>query len=601
MPDSVPGHVAKRPWGDVLKTFARPRLLAMLGLGFCAGLPFYLVYGVLSAWLREAGVSRATIGFFVWIGLFYTLKFIWAPIVDRIRLPGLYALFGQRRSWIVLAQVGLVTGLIGVGFSNPESSLMALALFILLVAFSSATQDIAVDAWRIEAAEDDEQAAFAAMYQGGYRAGLILATTGAFAVAGLLSPDLPDGQGEVYTPLAWSAAYWAMAGLIIVGASTVLWAGEPLRMRDGESRWPRSADWPRNLAVGLSFIAAAISGAIVLLQLLALALGPIGVGFTWIWNLLGDTPLPVIVLLAAGLVALPFYLRSQPRWLMIIVALAALVATYFALGRLGLSLIHGFGSQVSAVNVGTGTLPVYFALTPFVLATALVPIATRLGDSSPWLTHPIAGAPLDFFRRFAWTALFIFAFIALYRISDFTMGVMANPLYIDIGYTKEEISAIKGIFGWVTGLSGAFLGGVVGLRLGLKPTLVIGALITVATNLAFAWLAAHDSSGLWRLFIAVGADNVAGGFAGGALIAYMSTLTSTAFTASQYAIFSSLYAIYGKLLAGFSGVLADAVGWVWFFTITAGFGVPAVLLSLALFGIATYERGHASSKVAASS
>ncbi len=153
----IPGEAApqeRRPWWrgwlDAIAAYKHPRVLAMLFLGFSAGLPFMLVFTTLSAWLRELGIDRTTIGMLSWVGLAYTLKFFWAPVVDRLRLPVLGRLLGRRRSWMLLAQIGIAIGLINIAHTTPVGHLGALAGFALLVAFSSATQDIAIDAWRIE-------------------------------------------------------------------------------------------------------------------------------------------------------------------------------------------------------------------------------------------------------------------------------------------------------------------------------------------------------------------------------------------------------------------------------------------------------------------
>ncbi|MGD2134460.1 MAG: hypothetical protein PVI23_16840, partial [Maricaulaceae bacterium] len=453
-------------------------------------------------------------GFFVWLGLFYTLKFLWAPMVDRVRLPGLHQIFGQRRSWILLAQAGMITGMIGVGLSDPLVSLLPMVMFALLIAFSSATQDVGIDAWRIEAAPgSDAQASMAAVYQFGYRLGLMTAQTGALLVAGLLSPNDAAGA-DIYTPHAWTAAYWVMAAFVLIGSSTVIWAGEPSREEAGESPWPRTDDLRRNLMRG------------------------------------GATVAAIVAAVVAAFFIAPYLLTPVGR-------LLAPIGNYFY------------------------AIPVIVAALPFALAIACVPYVKRLPADSPLLTHPAAGPFLEFFKRLGWMAVLVFAMIALYRISDFTMGVMAKPMYVEVGFTLETIGWVTGLFGIFVGIAGALAAGACAIRYGLFNCLVAGAVITIITNASFAWLAAGEAE-VWRFVIANSLDNIAGGFAGGILIAYMSSLTNTAFTATQYALFASLYAIYSKVLAGFSGVLADAVGYVWFFLLTAGFGVPALALSVAL-------------------
>ena len=193
-------------------------------------------------------------------------------------------------------------------------------------------------------------------------------------------------------------------------------------------------------------------------------------------------------------------------------------------------------------------------------------------------TIPIIGDFADIVRRTGWMALAVIAIVATYRISDTTMGVMAMPLYIDLGYEKSVIGSVKGVFGISVMIIGAFLGGVSAIKIGLARSMVIGAVILIATNLAFAWLAGIEQPKTVYLLVTIGADNIAAGFTGSVFIAFMSIMTSRKFTATQYALFSSLFAFYGKSLAGFSGQIADAVGYELFFIITSAFGIPALIL-----------------------
>jgi len=581
----TPSETSDRSWSKALGVYLSPKLIAMLLLGFAAGLPFFLVYGVLSAWLREAGISRTSIGFFGWIGLFYTVKFLWAPVVDRFRIPGFYKLLGQRRSWVLLAQFGLVIGLIGTGLMNPQTSLTQLALFVLLVAVSSATQDIAIDAWRVEAAKNDaEQPALAANYQLGYRAGLMVAQTGSLFIAGLLSPNSTAGS-DIYTPMAWSVAYWVMAIFVIIGASTVFWAGEPSRMLKGESRWPRLKNRTQNILKGSGFSLAVIFLMFVVLSGLSQLLEPMGNGFSFVAETIISAPVIIVLAICSMAVVSPWLLKKNNGKLLFYLSLFALLSAFVFL-FVG---IYHLGQFTDPSKTALLTLPIYIAILPFSLIALLVPKAIKMDKTSSWVSHPVAGALLDFLKRYGWSAILILVFIATYRISDFTMGVMAKPLYIDLGYAKESIGAIAGIFGMMTAIAGALIGGIAGMRFGLPRSMVVGAIITIFTNLAFSWLAMQDPA-FWKLSIIVGADNFAAGFAGGLLIAYMSSLTNRKFTATQYALFSSLYAIYGKLLMGFSGLLADQVGYVWFFVITAGFGIPALIISIVLVFVKLRER-----------
>ena len=208
-------------WREAVLVYLRPRVITMLFLGFAAGLPFLLVFSTLSAWLKSAGISLSVIGFFSWVGITYSIKVFWAPVVDRVPLPLLDNLLGRRRSWMLLAQIGIMTGLIGMAGIDPTQNITAIALFALLVAFSSATQDVALDAYRIESIAKEFQGAMAAMYIGGYRLGILVAGAGAFYLA-----DYTD----------WSFTYIMMACLMLVGVITVLIIQEPATSINGNTR-----------------------------------------------------------------------------------------------------------------------------------------------------------------------------------------------------------------------------------------------------------------------------------------------------------------------------------------------------------------------------
>lgn len=417
----------------------------MLFLGFSAGLPFLLVFSTLTAWLTEAGVTRTTIGFFSWIGITYSIKFFWAPVVDQVKLPLLHRLFGQRRSWMLLAQVGIASGLLLMSSTDPLNELQFLAFCGLLVAFSSATQDISVDAYRIEAVIEEYQAAMAATYILGYRLALLVAGAGAFYIAEYSS---------------WEWCYLVMAVLMLVGIITVLCLKEPERRKNSDDG-------------GIS-------------QAVEELIEP-------------DT-------------------KRHSKFARI-------------LGRFSRAVIG-----------------------PFV----------------------------DFFRRNGWYALLILLFISVYRISDITMGVMANPFYLDMGFTKIQIADVTKVFGFLMVILGSALGGVLVAIWGVRPILILGAALVASTNLLFAMMAALESQSLLVLSLVVSADNLSGGLAGVAFIAYLSSLTSTAYTATQYALFSSLMTLPGKFIGGFSGWMVDSGGYEWFFIVASIMGLPAVLLSVVI-------------------
>lgn len=432
----------QRSWLAALAVYCRAPVITMLFLGFSAGLPFLLVFSTLSAWLRSDGVEVAAIGFFAWIGMLYSIKFFWAPVVDRLALPILTRAFGQRRGWMLLAQATIAAGLVGLAGLSPVGNLGWVALFALLVAFGSATQDIAIDAYRIESADDDVQAAMASTYIIGYRGGLLSAGAGALYIAASAS---------------WDVAYLSMAALMSIGVLTVLVRPEPKR------------------------------------------------------------------------------------------------------ASLSIQLIHE--PKVRA----------------FIRASRGKPkILRRLGA---WSIGALVCPFTDFFSRYGVKALWILVFIAVFRISDLAMASMANPLYIDLGFSLAEIASVTNIFGIAMSITGGILGGLCVARYGIGPLLIFGAGLVMVTNLLFAVLALVGNQ-LPMLVVTIIGDNLANGLASAVFIAFLSSLTSRAYTATQYALFSSLMTLPGKFLSGFGGLVVNAQGYPSFFVIATLLGLPAILLAI---------------------
>jgi len=474
-----------------LAVFFERRALVMLGLGFASGLPNLLIFDTLSAWLRDAGLSLEVIGFFSLATLAYSFKFLWAPLVDRAKIPGLTAWLGHRRSWMLVCQALIILGLWLVAGGNPAANLGAMALCAVFVGFSSATQDIVVDAWRIEAAPDEKQGAMAAAYQWGYRLAMIVAGAAPLVLAEAFS---------------WNLSYAVMACLMGVGVLAVLAAPRetaheirPIHAAGVASRpGLEIPEWVARLA---------------LFGLGALILGS---------GLAGD----------AGLIGGALKALGQAD------AGEALKAAWTA---------KPWGVFLQVAGVLAGGAVIVLAARPIPGATTRpgVYLAAALGD------------PLkDFFTRYDKTAGLILALICLYRLSDFVLNIM-NPFYLDLGFSKLEIAEVRKVFGVIMSMLGVFAGGYAVARLGLIRALLIGAFAGPLSNLVFAWLAVQGPQ-LSALFVAIGVDNVASGFSGTCLIAYMSSLTSEGFTATQYALFSSLYSLPGKLLASQSGRIVEA-------------------------------------------
>lgn len=496
-----------RTWSESFRAFLSPRVITMLFLGFSAGVPILLVFGTLSVWLRDAGVERASIGFFSWAALAYAFKVMWAPLVNRLPLPLLGRILGQRRSWLLVAQAMVILALVLKAFNDPALDLTMAAVFAVMLAFSSATQDIVVDAYRIESAPPDMQGLMNAAYVAGYRLGMIAASAGVLKIAGVLDPDQNSYQ---YEP--WIAAWLAMAAVMVVGVITTLRISEP--QHDGNVY---RTEWSvGEYARFLGTFAAAV------------------VVFVLVFWLTGPT---------AGYVK------------------AAIAGEGVEPGPLTGFVVEALRLAVAVVAaIATG------------LALVLIEIMPRDMARESYV------APFsDFYRRFGRATILLLVLISTYRIADVVMGVMAQVFYFDLGFEFEDIGFYSGVFGLTMTILGGFVGGVLITRYGISRMLFVGAGLAAGTNLLFALLALKGKV-FWMLAVAIAADNVAGGMASVAFVAYLSSLTSARFTATQYALFSSLMLLFPKLIAGYSGTIVDTVGYPSFFVGTAILGVPVLIL-----------------------
>jgi len=442
-----------------IKSYLQPRTATMLVLGAACGLPLLTISNVLSLWLTDSKVSMTDIGLFAYTLLPYSFKFVWAPLLDQIRLPVLHRLLGKRRSWMLVAQFGILVAFIGLCVSDPHTQLVQVALFSLLLGFSGASQDISVDAWRIEIAPLEEQGTMLGAYQLGYRLTALATAALAPYIAQLVS---------------WRAGLIFLGCLIFLGMAATLFARRPAEEDASE-------------------------------------------------------------------------------------------AVHAAEEKLG--------------------------------------IGGRIGSTLGWFYGAVIAPFIDFFRTHSWMGLLILAMVGTYRLPDFIMGTVARPMYRQ-SFSLVEIGTMSGLIGvWVT-IAGALVGGFFVFRFGIMRSLFIGLIAVIIGNLTYALLAAsgHD---LTIFAVAIGVENIASGFAGTALLAYMSSLTNKAFTATQYALFSSFYALPGKLLGGLSGILVDwfasqrhaleplfpvlvplpdkVVGFVPFFVTTALAGIPPFVLLILLY------------------
>ena len=233
----------KKGWGETIQSFLHPRVITMLFLGFSAGVPILLIFSSLGLWLREAGVERSAVTFFSWAALGYSFKFVWAPLVDKLPLPFLTALLGRRRSWMLFSQLAIIVAIFWMAQTDPtgEGSLTIMALAAVLLGFSSATQDVVIDAYRIESAESDLQALMSSTYIAGYRIGMLVAGAGALYLASYFGSD----KGA-YNYQAWQMSYNIMAAVMLVGIATTLIISEPTIKRPDESVYS-SGDYLRFL------------------------------------------------------------------------------------------------------------------------------------------------------------------------------------------------------------------------------------------------------------------------------------------------------------------------------------------------------------------
>ena len=474
LPEPAPG---RRSFTSALRVYTERRALVMIALGFSAALPYFLVFDTLSAWLRASNISLEVVGFFSLVTLVSSFKFLWAPVVDRGRIPILTTLVGHRRSWMLVCQGVIMLGLWLLAASDPTRSLGVIAAFAVLVGLATATQDIAIDAWRIEAAEVSKQGAMAAAYQWGYRVGII--------TAGAVPLLLADSYG-------WNVSYASMSVLMTVGIVAALAA-------------------PREQQHGIRPIETA-----------GIAPAPAREMLEWIVRL---------AMLGLGALVLGSGLAAN----------AGVFATVLrGIGAAGAAdaVLAAWKSE-AAVFVQLGAVVVGFGL----IALVAMPLPGARTRPGVYLSSALVDPLRDFFSRYHSAAGLILALICLYRIPDFVLVVM-NPFYLDLGYTLTEIAEVRKIFGVFMTMFGVFVGGLAVARYGLLRAMVIGAF-------------AGPISNLLSLFAAIGLDNLAGGFAGTCLIAYMSSLTSAGFTATQYALFSSLYAVPGRLLASQSGRIVE--------------------------------------------
>lgn len=496
------------------------RLAAVLMLGFASGLPLALTGQAMQAWLSLEGIDVATIGFLSLVGLPYTFKFLWAPLMDRFDPPWL----GRRRGWLVLTQLLLAGALLLMAGTSPQESMRLYALLAVAIAFLSASQDVVIDAYRTDLLPAPERGLGASLSVLGYRLAMILSG----GIALIWTDPVNAGGPAGWT---WPEVYRLMALLMVAaaGVSALLLPRLP--------RLERPESVARNDLIGF---AAVLAAAAVGYLLTDRVLGPLSSA------LLG--PLLEQTTLAPTL---------RQRWADLLALLAGIAIT-LPLGA--------WAARVARFETLLGGMASYFA------------------------------------QPGAWAFL---GFIVLYKLGDAFAGSLMTPFLLKaMAFGSAEVGVVNKVIGlWLT-IGGALLGGALMLRLGLWRSLMLFGVLQMASNLGFWWLAVHGQGALpgltvpafdWGflklaqatpvdggLLMVIAFENISGGMGTAAFVAFLMSLTSQRFTATQYAMLSA-FASIGRVWVGpLAGVLAESIGWPSFFLVSTLAALPALWMLMRL-------------------
>lgn len=479
-----------------LRIYSDVRVIRLLFLGFSSGLPILLIFSTLSLWLKSAGIDKSTITLFSWAGLSYGFKFMWAPLIDKLSIPYFSKRFGHRKSWLFFSQLILVVAIINVGFIDPSLNLILMALSIALVGFASATQDILIDAYRIESAPDELQAAMSSFYIIGYRIGMIISGAGSLYLVSLLGGDTGN-----YNVNSWQNTYLIMGIIQIIGIITCYLSPEPKLERDLINNNLEKLKILTTFLMGIFFMAI-------------------------IYTNFPD-------------------LNFKEKFF---IALSELC-------RFLISLV--------------GPIAIFFALIKFKFIKKSTVTETFF-------------SPLEnFFHDNKSSVIYLLLIISLYRIADIVLGVVANLFYSDLGYTLIQIASYSKFWGLIATILGGLLGGVMAFKTNIYITLLTGAILAASSNLLFAVLSAFEPNSI-LLFSVIIADNLSGGLASTAFVAFLSSITMKKFTATQFALFTSIMLFIPKVIGGYSGAIVDTLGYNFFFVTTALMGTPVIFLIIYL-------------------
>lgn len=518
----------------------------MLLFGFASGLPFALFLGTLFAWLTEAEVDLETMGIFSLIGLAYAFQFLWSPLIDKVDLPLLRKL-GKRKQWIVPMQLLLGTILVTMALLEPRTQLGMFSLLAGIGAFASATQDIAINAWRIDVA--DEVATIdilSTVYQMGYRLSSLVG-----GALGLI----------IAARIGWPQTYMMMGGILLFVGFVGLWAPNAIGSAeasegDEQVRALRKAGElapaVRNralLAIGLLWAVAI--GAVLAFMIMSMTYAP------------EDRPNPT-----------EFTVTWGPWIIVATIILPALIAGWLA------------GQKKRGKN----------------LLSADAPPATGGSYALDHLYRALVLPLVEFVGRMGWSLVLILAVVLTYRICDAIWGTFAYPFYLgELEYTNDDVAFASKFFGVGAIIAGLALGGLMLTTIGRMATLLIGGILAALTNLLYADMALgganmqafSDAVGftylieqvpgigdaeLAKLTITIAFENLAIGIAGAAYIAWLSSIVSKKFSAVQYALLSSLTLLVGTLGRGALGEMIENQGYYDVFILTTWIGLAAAVL-----------------------
>ena len=547
----------QRPKGfKLLKAALATRKSAtMLAFGFSSGLPFALLIGTLTAWLGEVGVKLATIGIFSWIGLAYSFKFLWSPVVDRLQIPGLERI-GRRKSWIALCQLIIGACLALLALTNPATSIGNFVLIAFAAALASASHDIAIDAWRIDQADEDAPIeVLSALTQFGYRTASIVGGAIALVLAARMS---------------WPDVYLVMAAIFLVLLGITLTA--PDSPRPERQKLYGALAEPGALKPGVRALLLAIVGA------------------SWLWAIVRLVTFAVSMLAPAAPGATPPSVGDFTKtWGVLII-----IATVFV------------PLAVAAIANRLAKSPDRVLASP---DPAHGPGRTVMNHLYSALVDPLA----ELSARMGWGVLAAIGFILTYAICYNIWASFAYPFYLDyMHYTKDEVAFASKIFGIIMTMLGISLGGYLFAKIGRFPTILMGAILPPLGNFLYADLAdgapmidgfSHlvrldalarafgSDERMMRLLIAISYENITVGLALTAFVAYVSSIVSKKYGAIQYALLGSLLSLVGTLGRGAVGEAFDIYGYAPVFRWTAATAlVSTVFVLLEWWRVTAQER-----------